>query len=91
MKKIIVMNIQIFIVCHRLPILRPPYLYSIHNSPIKYSGVYEGVPKEVWQTITQAGRVQQEMVYRARSNVWPIDGGILNQTDYENRAALITG
>ncbi len=75
----------------RLPLLRPPYLYSVHNSPSKCTEVYKDVPKEVWQTITQAGRVQQEMVYTARNSIWPIDGGILEHVDTENRYMLITG
>lgn len=75
----------------RLPLVRPPYLYSIHNSPAKCSEVYENVPRTTWQTVVQAGRVQQEMVYRAKSSNWPIDGGILEQPDSDTKDILVTG
>lgn len=71
--------------------MRPPYLYSIHNSPVKCSEVYHDLPKEVWQTITQAGRVQQEMVYRVRNNIWPIDGGALELAESDIKDIIVTG
>ena len=75
----------------RLPLLQPPYLYSIHNSPVKCMDVYESIPKDVWQTINQAGRVQLDMVYSSRSKNWPIDGGVLEHVPEDNRDMLITG
>lgn len=53
--------------------------------------MFQDIPKDVWQTIIQTGRVQLEMVYRARSGIWPIDGGILEHGDRDNRDVLITG
>ena len=76
---------------HSLPLLRPPYLYSIHNSPTKCSDVYENVPKDSWQTLAAAGRVQLEVVYTARSGIWPVDGGVLKQRDSDIRDLLVTG
>lgn len=75
----------------RLPLLQPPYLHSIHNSPVKCLEVIESVPKDVWQTIKQAGRVQLEMVYGSRIKNWPIDGGVLEQAFEGNRDLLVTG
>ena len=54
---------------HSLPLLLPPYLYSMHNSPVKCVEVYSNVTKEVWQTISKVGKVQQEAIYRAPSKV----------------------
>ena len=54
---------------HSLPLLLPPYLYSMHNSPVKCVEVYSNITKEVWQTISQVGKVQQEAIYRSSSKV----------------------
>lgn len=75
----------------RLPVLRPPYLYSIHNSPPKCIEAYQDVPKDVWQSISQTGRVQLEMVYKSRYNVWPIDGGVLEHVETDGKDLVITG
>ncbi len=71
--------------------MRPPYLYSIHNSPVKCSAIHIDISKDVWQTIFQTGRVQQDAVYGAKSKVWPIDGGILDRGLADNKDVLITG
>lgn len=58
---------------------------------MKYSDIHQDTPKDILQIISQAGRVQQEIFYRARNSVWPIDGGILEHMDNDNRDLLITG
>ena len=58
---------------------------------MKCSEVYKDVPKDVWQTIVQAGKIQQEMVYTARNSVWPIDGGILEDVENDVGRMLLTG
>lgn len=78
------------VVCS-LPLLRPPYLYSIHNSPTKCLEVHQQVSKEAWQTISQAGKVQQELVYSAKCSVWPVDGGVLEHREQDGRDVVITG
>ena len=54
---------------HRLPLLKPPYLHSMHNSPVKSVELRSDVSRELLQTLSQVGRVQQEAVYRARAKV----------------------
>ena len=75
----------------RFPLLQPPYLYSVHNSPVRCMQVYEDIPKDVWLTIYQAGRVQLGTVYTGRSKNWPIDGGLLGDTGKDTRNLLVTG
>ena len=53
--------------------------------------VYEDIPKDVWQTISQAGRVQLDTIYTGRNRSWPIDGGLLENSDTESRNLLLTG
>ena len=74
-----------------LPLLLPPYLSSMHNSPVKLVDVYTNVSKEVWQTMCQLGKIQQDVLYRASSKVWPIDGGSLMFPAKENHTLLLSG
>ena len=76
---------------HSLPVLQPPYLYSMHNSPVKAIQVYSDVSKEVVQTISQVGRVQLETIYSAQCKMWPIDGGVVDPARNDNRELLISG
>lgn len=52
-----------------LPLLQPPYLYSMHNSPIKEVAVYSNIDRDVWSIIQRVGKVQQESVFRAPCKV----------------------
>jgi lethal(2) giant larvae protein len=74
-----------------LPLLQPPYLYSMHNSPIKEVSIYGNLDREVWSIINRVGKVQQEAVYRAPCKVWPIDGGILDNNVSDTKDILISG
>ncbi|KAL5473173.1 hypothetical protein EMCRGX_G027621 [Ephydatia muelleri] len=74
-----------------LPLLLPPYLNSMHNSPVKLVDVYTDVTKEIWQTVCQLGKIQQDVLYRASSKVWPIDGGSLMFPAKENHTLLLSG
>ena len=76
---------------HSLNLLQPPYLYSMHNSPVKCVEVYTHVSRENWQIIAQVGRVQQEAVYRGHAKMWPIEGGILQPFQHDKREVLISG
>ena len=76
---------------YSLPVLQPPYLYSMHNSPVKAIQVYSDVSKELVQTISQVGRVQLETIYSAQCKMWPIDGGVVDPPKHDNRELLISG
>ncbi|XP_019850338.1 PREDICTED: lethal(2) giant larvae protein homolog 2-like [Amphimedon queenslandica] len=75
----------------QLPLLQPPYLYSLHNSPVKEVAVYGNINKEVWSIINCTGKVQQESVYRAPTKVWPIDGGVLEGSFHDSKDILLSG
>ena len=53
----------------RFPLVPPPYLISPHNSPMKLVTLSSRVSREVWQSLSQIGRVQRETVYRASTKV----------------------
>jgi lethal(2) giant larvae protein len=73
------------------PLVPPPYLFSPHNSPIKLVTMSSGVGREVWQSLSQIGRVQRETVYRASIKKWPVNGGKLRSRPHDRRDVLLTG
>lgn len=54
---------------HRLPQLKPPYLYSVHNSPVKAVAIYNNVQSDVWTLLQTTGALQNNCYYRASSKV----------------------
>ena len=76
---------------HRLPLLRPPYMCSLHNSPVKCVNVYSNVNRDIWQTISQVGRVQQDAIYQSHVRAWPINGGHLEPVSHDRRDLFVTG
>ena len=51
------------------PLVPPPYLFSAHNSPVKLMKMQSRVDRDVWQAITQTGRLQKDSVYRSTTKV----------------------
>ncbi|CAI8051354.1 LLGL scribble cell polarity complex component 2 [Geodia barretti] len=73
------------------PLVPPPYLISPHNSPMKLVTLSSRVSREVWQSLSQIGRVQRETVYRASTKKWPVNGGKLRSRAHDRRDVLLTG
>ena len=51
------------------PLLPPPYLFSVHNSPVKLMAMQSRVDRDVWRSVSQIGRVQKEAIFRASTKV----------------------
>jgi hypothetical protein len=64
---------------------------SLHNSPVKCVNVYSNVNRDIWQTISQVGRVQQEAIYQSHVRAWPVNGGHLEPISHDRRDLFITG
>jgi lethal(2) giant larvae protein len=73
------------------PLVPPPYLFSAHNSPVKLMKMQSRVDRDVWQAITQTGRLQKDSVYRSTTKRWPVNGGKLKNRPHDRRDLLLTG
>ncbi|XP_041364790.1 lethal(2) giant larvae protein homolog 1-like isoform X2 [Gigantopelta aegis] len=70
------------------PVIRLPYLNSIHSSAITCSQHISNVPDQLWQKISDAGESQNKD-YSPRE--WPINGGKRLSKDPVSRDLLLTG
>lgn len=60
---------SLFLPHYSLPQLKPPYLYSVHNSPVKAIDIYNNVQSDVWSLLQTTGALQNNSYYRASNKV----------------------
>ncbi|XP_048847305.1 lethal(2) giant larvae protein homolog 1 isoform X3 [Brienomyrus brachyistius] len=70
------------------PVIPSPYLASLHSSAITCSYHVSNVPRELWQRVAAAGRLQSPSQTAAK---WPISGGNSFASAPKQKDLLLTG